>query len=527
MKPALQALATQMWRDTRLATNILLVGFDAADVQILDAELDTHPPRFTHWVLLDPKAPAFSRHTLPSGVLTIWPGAGPQALREGIGQFHGIALQTDLGKANATTQDWAKALRAHVWQDTWLLVPDGMGEHTQTQWQALGWRHLTPQQAVYQPRWPAPEAPEEPHRHVTVIGAGLAGAACAHALSQRGWQIDWLEAGPDLASGASGLPVGLLSRHRTAQPTPMSALADIAMPHTLDALARLLPEGQGWMATEIDNLPSSHGGPPPGRDEAWLIEPAALVRAWWQAAMDSGRVRWHPNHRVASLARVGDAWHCRDAQGARLQAAPHLIVANAFGARSLLGAAVGEIRAVAGQMSWAHWPSEQTPCAPHPRRAHGVLTPSFHGNQGHIWAVGSTYRRGVDHPEINEADHDANAQSLQRLCAEALPTFQSQREHGEMHAFVGVRCASKDRMPLIGAVPTFDALWPARGGLAAVPRQAGLHVLTALGSRGLTLAAWAAATLADQLEHAPLASPASLVQACDPGRKGLLRASTA
>ncbi len=512
-----------MWRDTRLSTNILLMGPTVADVQALDAELDTHPPRQTQWVLLDAGARQFSRQQLSNGSLTIWPGADPKALRQGLGQFHGVFFDVDLSQANALTQDWGKALRAHVWRETWLHCPGGLGVRTQAQWQALGWQTRDANTAVFQPPWAACESPEEAQRHITLIGAGLAGAACAYLLSQRGWQVDWLEAGPDLASGASGLPVGMLSPHRTAQPTPMSTLAELALPYTLKALQTLLPSGEGWCPTQIDNLPSEHGGPPAGRDHAWLVEPRVLVRAWWRAAMASGRVRWRSDAAVATLVRADQAWHCRDAQARTLSTAPQVLVANAFAARALLGPALGDIRAVAGQMSWANWPTHQTPCAPHPRRSHGVLTPSFHSSRGHIWAVGSTYRRGERDTTVQEADHDANADSLHRLCPEAVHHFQTQRERGEMHAFVGVRCASKDRLPLIGAVPTLDATWPARGGIAAVPRQPGLYALTALGSRGLTLAAWAAETLVDQIEGKPLASPTTLVQACDPGRKGLLR----
>ena len=41
----------------------------------------------------------------------------------------------------------------------------------------------------------------DPVRHATVVGAGLAGAALAHALVARGWRVDLLDAAgkPDLS----------------------------------------------------------------------------------------------------------------------------------------------------------------------------------------------------------------------------------------------------------------------------------------------------------------------------------------
>lgn len=456
--------------------------------------------------------------------VTNWPGSGPAALAQGIGRVHAVWLALHPQVADAQTLAWGKALRAHVWPGSRVYAAAPWHDSVRAQWQPLGWLPVAddPQALCFEPRWSVEAEPPPPLRHVTVIGAGLSGAACADELSRRGWQVDWLDQAQHPASGASGLPVGMLSPHRTARPTPMSELTEIGLPITLAHLRRLLPQGQGWAETWVDNLATERNGPPPGRDRAWLIAPGALVNAWWQAALDSALVRWRAQAHVARLRRIDDHWQVLDAQGQLLSESPHVVVASAFGARAILGDVMAHIRPVAGQMSWAQWPADQAPWAANPRRAHGVLTPWFATAHGPIWAVGSTYRRGSVDTSVQDSDHDANGQSLARLCPQALATFAQQRAQDQLQAFVGVRCASLDRMPLVGTVPQPQAQWPARGGLAAVARQPGLHVVTALGSRGLTLAAWAAQTLADQLEHQPLATPAHLVHACDPGRKGLL-----
>src|SRR6185369_6222008 len=46
-------------------------------------------------------------------------------------------------------------------------------------------------------------------RHALVLGAGLAGTACAQRLAARGWSVDLLERAPAPARGASGNPLGL------------------------------------------------------------------------------------------------------------------------------------------------------------------------------------------------------------------------------------------------------------------------------------------------------------------------------
>ena len=51
-----------------------------------------------------------------------------------------------------------------------------------------------------------------------------------------------------------------------------------------------------------------------------------------------------------------------------------------------------------------------------------------------------------------------------------------------------------------------------------VPRQPGLYLLSALGSRGLIQAALGGDVLASWLTGSPIPAPASLLDAIDPGR---------
>jgi tRNA 5-methylaminomethyl-2-thiouridine biosynthesis bifunctional protein len=86
---------------------------------------------------------------------------------------------------------------------------------------------------------------------------------------------------------------------------------------------------------------------------------------------------------------------------------------------------------------------------------------------------------------------------------------------------VGWRLHSDDRLPIAGAVPLPAAAMPPGQRLdqaRLLPRQPGLFVLTALGSRGLTLAPLLGRLVAAQASGTPWPLEQDLADAVDPGR---------
>lgn len=537
-------------------TQLLLIGASATDVRTWANLWPEHAPHLRlvslhmrscteepHVTSPTPVPPPFkgTADQLGSNVSWVnWGALQSDGSLDASGRFHGVWLDE---RADITPPDLMRALRRHLWRGSWLQSAAPMSDALTRACLAQGW-HLQPQpsaateptarewptafavDAVYLPRWPAPQATGAMPTSAMVIGAGLAGASVTAQLTSRGLHVDWIDAQLEPAQGASALPVGLLSRHPTAQPTPLSELTDIGLACTQATLQRLLPSGQGWQATPAHRIHDDRTRPDQS-DPAWLIEPKALVQAWRAQALASGRLTEHWGCKVHRLQCQGGQWQALDAQGQVMAQASVVVVANAHQAGNLLPALAPALRAVAGQMSWAGLAPEDLPVADAVLRSHGVVSPAFESSRGRIWTVGSTYRRGVSQPQATEADHDANRACMARLCPEGLARFDQQRARGEMQAFVGVRCATPDRMPLLGAVPDADQVWPHRGGLAAVPRQPGLYAFTALGSRGLTLAAWGAETLADMVQSLPLPTRASFAHMCDPARRALHSGSSA
>lgn len=381
----------------------------------------------------------------------------------------------------------------------------------------------------------------EPQRHALVIGAGLAGAAVCAALARRGWQLTLLDAASGPAQGASALPVGMLSPHVTRSPTPLSRLSELGVADTLAELRRLVTPGQGWQPCEVDNR-----GHDPGRWPAALVRPAALVQAWLDEARQFGALDTHWQAAVHRLEHRGaNGWHALGAHGHSLAQAPVLVVAAAWGSHALVAGASGlmqaddlPLRPVKGQMSLAALEGE--PLAPRPQRDNGVYVPLYEDSSlppawpARLWAMGSTYERGEASTDLSDAAHERNAISLQAICPAAAQRLHEAAASGQLRGWAQVRCASLDRLPLVGAVPDGEALRAlmAQAGsrrgrvpLGDTPRQPGLYLLGALGSRGLTLAHWCASQLAAQLDGEPASGDdADLLRAIDPARFAWKRA---
>jgi len=502
-----------------------------------------------HW----PKRLPDGFHRLDLGHWLITLCVGP--LAHSLAQWHCTAQHLWVGGAwpghDTPLGPLARPLARHCALHATLHLEPTEGAGTDDDWTHAGFQPLasvggTPQTWRYQPRWPVAPVPPAPTRTALVIGAGLAGAAACASLTRRGWQVVLLDEAEGPAQGASGLPVGMLSEHRTARDTVLSRLSRSGMALHWRELQRRVPQGQGWHASLVTNLrhgsddePDAHDTPPdngptaPTCAPAAIVRPAALVNAWLDQAQATGLLQCRWRSHVATLARApgGTDWQALDAQGQPLAQAAHVVVAAAHGGAALLRSQgqslpTGDtLRPVKGQLSFARLVGP--PLAPNPLRDHGVYVPCFEDAANplgqRLWAMGSTYERGQNNHTVTPQGHERNAASLKNTlpCAHAL--FERQWADGELQGWAQVRCASLDRLPLIGAVP---ALGPLRASmqLAQVPREPGLWALCALGSRGLTLSLLGAELLVAQMAQEPWPTEKELALALDPARFALKHA---
>lgn len=407
-------------------------------------------------------------------------------------------------------------------------------------------------QGQFNPRWAPRKAPQAtaapPPRPSTcvVIGAGLAGAATAASLGRRGWQVVVLDACEAPAGGASGLPAGVLVPHVSPDDSLLSRLSRCGMRATLQQAAALLQEGTDWRATGVleRRMDGSPGLPADGskarRDWSEIASPQQLAQAlladgevsacWhhqagWikparlvQALLTQPGIRWQGGAQATRLKRDAAAgvWQVLDAKGHSLAQADMVVVAAGYASRLLAGHGSGglPLQAIRGQVSWGLH-SGDGPAGPpdgadekafpaFPVNGHGIFIPCVPTGEGPMWLAGASFERDQDDTQRRPQDQQANFERLQTLLPATAQHLASAFQSSGPRAWAGVRCASPDRLPLVG--PVDAALQP------------GLWVNTAMGSRGLTFAVLCGELLAARLHGEPLPLENRMAQALAPQR---------
>lgn len=332
---------------------------------------------------------------------------------------------------------------------------------------------------------------------IIVIGAGLAGAACAQALAKRGCSVTVLNAG----GGASQLPVGLLAAHLSAQDIALSQLSRIGVVTTLAHARALLREGIDWQPGDLLQKLFFHP-----EKNARLREGAALLAPWYEVSeplIRHKKAAWikpqalalawlsQPGISVqtASVQRLqqdGADWQAIDVQGHTIARASHIIIASGAHSSKLLAQCHHPLTMdnVGGSVAIGPWSGLATLPDPiingHGHFIGGVADAAG----GSFWLSGATYEREVyaTPQEQHDASMRANLERLVKLLpAELLASIKAQFASGQVHSWQGTRCTTSDRMPIVGQL------------------ERGLYVCTAMGSRGLSFAALSAEILAQEI----------------------------
>ncbi|WP_296443672.1 FAD-dependent oxidoreductase, partial [Rhodoferax sp. UBA5149] len=331
------------------------------------------------------------------------------------------------------------------------------------------------------------------------------------ALARRGWRVQVLDQASEPATGASGLPVGLLAPHVSADDCTLSRLSRSGVRLTLHQARSLLRQGQDWDATgtlqrQVDgptNLPDIWH-----KEAAWL-KPTQLVRAW----LAQPGITFQGGARVSALRQIGDQWELLDALGHVLARADRVVLANANGAMPLLetlqttlpalGIRANQLPAmhgVRGQLSWAmHQGPPDAAFPPFPVNGAGSVIPVVPFEGGAAWFVGSSFQPDSRPPSPDEKNHAANLGRLHKLIPALGQVLAKQFAAGPLNTWKNTRCVTADRLPMVG--PLYQADQPS------------LWICASMGSRGLSFSVLCAELLAARWGAEPLPVDAGLAHA--------------
>ena len=397
---------------------------------------------------------------------------------------------------------------------------------------------FAPHRPLQRPIGREPLAPDA--RTALILGAGLAGAACAWALAQQGIACTVLDSRAGPAQASSGNPVGLF--HGTLNPDDgtharfnraaaletqrvlrdLSDLPDLPdLPGLQRGLLRLelartpaqmqaLMVRLGLPAGYVQALDAARAATASGLDHlqhpAWFypgggaLPPAAYVAALLAASNATLRL----NAKVARVQWDGEQWRVLDADGRLLGQAPLLVLAGGHEGITLLHDLAPGLPLTTQRGQLSHLGQiGQSPKLPVAGLGYAVSD-----RTGGLWC-GATNQDGDMAAQLREADQAENIAQWSRLSGTAVTLNQP------LAGRVAWRLSTPDRLPLVGGLP-IDG--PGRDQPRFIARQPGLAVCTALGSRGITWAALCAQVLATQVTGAPMPLEASLLDAIDPAR---------
>ena len=413
----------------------------------------------------------------------------------------------------------------------------------------LAHAHALPHSAPWYARQPADG------EDIAIIGGGVASALLALALLRRNKQVTLYCADDAPAQNASGNRQGalypLLNQHDPALAQFFPAafgfarrLYDslpVAFAHDWcgvtqlawdqkshdkiqQMLAMALPEA---LAQEVDREQAERlagvalgcGGIhyPAG---GWLA-PAELTAALFMLVQQQG-LQAHWRHRLTTLTQTENGWQLQFAAAPARQH-QNLVLANGHAITGLAQSASLPAYPVSGQVS--HIPSaselaelRQVLCYD------GYLTPV--SPQFNTHCIGASYHRGDTSVSYREEDQQENRRRLQHCLPSCDWTAAVDVSAGE--ARNGVRCATRDHLPMAGNLPDYEATLTRYADLpqqrarqaeiAPAPAWPGLFVLGALGSRGLCSGPLAAEVLAAQLCAEPIPLDGATLAALSPNR---------
>lgn len=395
-----------------------------------------------------------------------------------------------------------------------------------------------------------PVIPVAKRKNATVIGAGIAGLSVAYALIRRGWHVTVIDRHEDVAKETSSNPVALVYPRLSINNKVDTDFYIAAYYHALYELNKLQSKSSQpfWFDTGLSQLidkakiteivnrfqfnedvlsiseRSINKNDVNHKEKvvvdikkAGVVIPGILCETIKAECGDKLIIK---QAKVEHIKPVDGGWQCL-ADSQLIDESEILIVANGVSLNALGGLISFPVEKIRGQVVSLR-ANTLSQAMVSSINAEVYLTPSINN----LHYLGATYTRGNDGAAI---DTDDTAWLLKKLAdnvtSEVVDNVFRQLDH--VDAWVGFRAMSKDRVPIVGAVPDadfFNAEYEdiCHGNVVKsyLPAQymTGLYVTSAHGSRGFTTSFLSAEIIASQIQGEPAPVAKSIVDYLSPSR---------
>ncbi len=305
---------------------------------------------------------------------------------------------------------------------------------------------------------PIPERPQK----IAIIGAGLAGAAMAYCLKRRGIDVTVFEEKEAVSLGSSSNHCALINPKLYADAqAPQTQLSSSGYSFALSILKELddidfaqtgnihlanttqkitrfekYVKNLNWDATHMQPLKKADIKEKTGLQtkydgifymDAAMVNPQKLVHAYLK------NIDIHLNQKVMP----------KD-----LSSFDTVIIANGIGALDMPELSALPLKKIRGQVTYIKLP-EGLQTFPHSIGYGGYISAPYNG----VMVVGSSFDHEEESPIIKDKDDEDNLAALKSV----LPDFATKLEIVDHWA--GMRCGSKDYLPVIGKLPGEDNLY--------------------------------------------------------------------
>lgn len=359
--------------------------------------------------------------------------------------------------------------------------------------------------------------PSPKENQTVIVGAGIAGLACAKSLLKRGHKVQVVEQGAHPISGASAINQLAVYPHISVRPDPLSIFSLSAFQYALRErhANRCEYEKIAKNAEEADRLKRVSDYFPDcfiSYEQEEGLGYLVFKSAAWLNVLEAyhetlQQIDLLTNTEVSGIEQSEHGWSLHNPQGAKITEAANVIFATGYSTLSVLQPL--ELNTNRGQAISVR--TEQFQSNAISSSNSNTLFPENHD--------GTRIFSGTNSRESISLLPDAN--DTQKLMAALQETIGTSFEMADEQ--VGIRCTTRDRIPIVGGLPD----WPALIQFCLENRrrkitsefngyEKGLYVCTGFGAHGATHAPASGEYLARLICHEP--TPTSWHGLLDPAR---------